>query len=428
MAWSIEGNAYDTRYASLDCKEEFNQQRLNCTYTVTERLKVSNVLAIINGQPVKIEKKSVSEYPSSNDEPALLILIDTSDPRRNKSLQQFIKPQVAKIIKEAFQKIPKIKIGLSTFDSNLTEVSAIGKSKIELLDGLSKIKCDGQSTAFYKSILDAIVNLEKAKSNRKGIILISDGKNEDKAYTHLDVIKAAERAGIMIEGIGYSEKPVDETYLQTLERLSNESYGKFINASSIKNGDDVSNNALAFISGGGHFSVDSSKLYGNLKIEAILGLTSNDKIKLESSAQVKDRRNNYQKFVDIIKMYWEAILGISVFLVIIMILSRRFIGRKIKPELNFGSLYELGSSETKYPINKSSIKIGRAQDNDICIKNTSVSSYHTELHFRRDGVLQITDLGSTNGTVLNGSLITKALLSDGDVIELGDVRLSYSKN
>jgi hypothetical protein len=67
--------------------------------------------------------------------------------------------------------------------------------------------------------------------------------------------------------------------------------------------------------------------------------------------------------------------------------------------------------------------LGRAPDNHIVLPDASVSSYHARLD-RRDGEWWLTDLGSRNGTRLNGVPITKSVpLADGDVIGIGRVEL-----
>ena len=65
-------------------------------------------------------------------------------------------------------------------------------------------------------------------------------------------------------------------------------------------------------------------------------------------------------------------------------------------------------------------RIGRHSDNDLTIRDSSISRQHAEIHRKRDGSFTITDLDSMNGVFVNQKKIDSVSLSDGDVIEIGD--------
>lgn len=70
-------------------------------------------------------------------------------------------------------------------------------------------------------------------------------------------------------------------------------------------------------------------------------------------------------------------------------------------------------------------RLGRVPDNDLCFENDSVSGHHAEIYHLPDGSFQICDLGSTNGTWVNGQRIQNQILRNGDIVELGEVRLHF---
>ena len=70
-------------------------------------------------------------------------------------------------------------------------------------------------------------------------------------------------------------------------------------------------------------------------------------------------------------------------------------------------------------------RLGRAPDNDMSFDNDSVSGRHAEVYYLPDGSFQICDIRSTNGTWVNGQRIQSQLLKNGDVVELGEVRLHF---
>lgn len=79
------------------------------------------------------------------------------------------------------------------------------------------------------------------------------------------------------------------------------------------------------------------------------------------------------------------------------------------------------------PLIREEITIGRVEGNTIRLTEQNVSRKHARLTLR-GGALRLEDLGSYNGTSLNGSLISGvAALKDGDVILIGDYRLGIQE-
>ncbi len=76
------------------------------------------------------------------------------------------------------------------------------------------------------------------------------------------------------------------------------------------------------------------------------------------------------------------------------------------------------------PLTKERTTIGRKPHNDIQIDNLAVSGEHAVIvTILNDSFLE--DLGSTNGTVVNGNAIKKHFLQNNDVIELGKYKLKF---
>lgn len=73
-----------------------------------------------------------------------------------------------------------------------------------------------------------------------------------------------------------------------------------------------------------------------------------------------------------------------------------------------------------FPLEKDSLAVGRDPGNDIVINDPHVSRQHARIT-QQGGLMVIEDLGSTNGTFVNGMRLTGPhTLADGDVIGLGD--------
>jgi len=78
----------------------------------------------------------------------------------------------------------------------------------------------------------------------------------------------------------------------------------------------------------------------------------------------------------------------------------------------------------RYPITQARTVIGRGSDADITVDDTGTSRRHVEILW--DGKrAQVTDLGSTNGSKLNGVPVTKAPLPPDSIIEIGRTRIVF---
>jgi hypothetical protein len=77
-------------------------------------------------------------------------------------------------------------------------------------------------------------------------------------------------------------------------------------------------------------------------------------------------------------------------------------------------------------LNSSALRLGRGSDNDVNLgRDEYASSKHARVEPRRDGVW-VEDIGSTNGTYLNGIRLTHAKrLAPGDVVRIGETELRY---
>ncbi len=83
-----------------------------------------------------------------------------------------------------------------------------------------------------------------------------------------------------------------------------------------------------------------------------------------------------------------------------------------------------GGTEIAYRIVSERTSLGRATDNDLVLSDPKVSRHHAEVVRRPEGFV-LRDLGSTNGTFVNGRRIFERLLDPGDVILLGDTRITF---
>ncbi len=76
----------------------------------------------------------------------------------------------------------------------------------------------------------------------------------------------------------------------------------------------------------------------------------------------------------------------------------------------------------RVPASGAPIRIGRSPDCELVLRDSRVSRRHARLT-ARNGVLVLTDLGSTNGTRVNGHRVSEVVLGAGDRITIGESTL-----
>ena len=85
-------------------------------------------------------------------------------------------------------------------------------------------------------------------------------------------------------------------------------------------------------------------------------------------------------------------------------------------------VYQNGRELRELPL-RGSIVIGRCPGNDLQLKSRVISRHHVAITATVDGCYFISDLNSTNGVLVNGKLVRRSPLHDGDVIDLCEFRI-----
>jgi pSer/pThr/pTyr-binding forkhead associated (FHA) protein len=89
---------------------------------------------------------------------------------------------------------------------------------------------------------------------------------------------------------------------------------------------------------------------------------------------------------------------------------------KIKTGVAQGAVFALKPGATR---------IGRAEGNDYRLPDTSISSSHCEITLDGSGKMFVRDLGSSNGTFIQGRRVELGVLLAGEKLTLGEVELIY---
>ncbi len=98
-------------------------------------------------------------------------------------------------------------------------------------------------------------------------------------------------------------------------------------------------------------------------------------------------------------------------------------------ELNARSFAYLETQDelhTRHPVSGETFRIGRHADNELMVADASISRFHAEIKHELNSRYVIRDLESLNGVYVNGRKARTAILSNGDLIELGDVTVKFT--
>jgi hypothetical protein len=413
----------DSRYLGLKCFQSKEDWKITCNYRISSGVEAKELSAKVSGLPVQIEKETLTTYPSKGQKTNVLVLVDVSDPKRRETIERKKIPVLMDLIKSLKD---HQSIAIASFDTDFTLIVPFTNEKAALTAGISSLKATGQATEFYRSLLSAVDYLGKEAADRKILLVMSDGKDEDRAYKHSDVIASAKQSDVAILAVGYSERLAELPFLQTLRKLSDDSFGLYLNGADPKVIDAFRAGITLPLERGGRFTLSSDPFFGSKTVSLELADSSGGKLSVETTIILDDRRTFSQKFKDFYWIYAAVVIltSIVLFFVYKFFTTRRALANRSP----FGRLNGLDGSGSEYLLRKTAVRLGRSGDNDIVFTNSSVSLHHAELHRRREGDFYIVDLASTNGVYVNGVKVESAVMKDGDLIELGEVRLTFNAN
>src|SRR5262245_50047456 len=72
------------------------------------------------------------------------------------------------------------------------------------------------------------------------------------------------------------------------------------------------------------------------------------------------------------------------------------------------------------------LSVGRAQENDLAIDDAEISRRHAVFKRTREGCI-VEDMGTSNGTSVNGQPATSAVLKHGDVVQIGGIEITFAQ-
>lgn len=466
----------------LDCAEDqlAENATVTCDFRFTEPQQLEELSLSANDRVVV--GSTFSPYPGTGEKSAWLYLIDRSNPRRAATVERNVNIAGSQLLTAS----PSRLIGLATFANDIELILEPASRHPNLDATLEAVIADGAATELFANSLKAIDILKNVPADRKALVIMSDGKAEDTAYTRQDVVDAARAAGVIIISLGFAESNSETPALQELRRLAEETDGYFDavvgsqafapdfaaslhryleNGGRIRGpvGDasgDVVTKLTAKVAGGASYSASQT-----VAIEAVPVVEPPKPLSTVASiyAAFLGEENGTVKWADANQLM--AWLALAIFPLAILIGMYWWLRNKNSEQneefndteiddaetlstmrtdaldgdfedestrvvsgaeaVSFGYFEIVGSEDRPFQIQAHSISIGRHSDNDFVLTNDSVHRHHAHFHIGPGGTPTINDLDTTNGMTVNGARVDRADLQSGDLIELGEVRLRY---
>jgi hypothetical protein len=469
------GQSYSVHFSELNTK---NYPDLSLTISIenncNESIKLGAGDITVSADSAEVSIMSLDEILPSVNKTNIIFAIDASRSIRAETLES-IKSSISYYIEHSSNNTG---FGIIAFHDSISIISEISTDKNKLLNSLDKLQSGGSITELYYAAMksmDILIKSASEKDTRRIVFIFSDGKDEGQAYTIEEVIKNARDNDVLIFSVG-TQSTVGFAYLRILERMSSETDGMYFENLGIQNQNCVlqafNNKEVQKYSL--YFSIEdlkANKGHGRFQISLKNNLINHTETMIYSYQPRETKGINWLVIIIIISI---PALILASLLIYVKKRKKSDIDEieKMSAIQNTDGDDEVQSKVTKSPEEpsdkesekpkspnhdesgderltviagrsaykketlfiqfqdgplanqhfelKSGLSIGRAQNNSIVINNKTISRNHTIIESSGESYI-IRDLGSSNGTFLNGRKITEDELKENDSVKIGNI-------
>ncbi len=436
------------------------QYSATCDVRVTDAVAVLAVKVGAKGQAEPLDAK-FTPFDAKEQALTAMFLIQVVEPQRFRTAQQMADA----VIRIAEAREGKRRFAAYSIANDLTLLAGFQASKADFDKAVRGLRPQTLPTQLYQTTLEAIDKLAKEPGDRKALILVGDGNSDDTGYTHEQVVAAARAANIVIHALGFVEQATEMPRFQLLRRLAEDTGGfkREVRLAREARYNITPKFASEVLENGGTVKINFKTLTGPVvaSLNADLGGGKTESAEKTFDIPVPaqpekplpepkpepgpttplERVSAWVKDNTVISYA----IGVGFGLAALGFLLFAF-GRKPQPlppvttnvtkaetpkekAVIYGWLEMLDGNATRHPLSTTNARIGRHRDNDVCLQNDTISRRHAILHYNPDTKrFVITDLGGDNGVVVNKIRQKSHELNDGDLIELGEVRLRFRPN
>ena len=467
LLWAGTATGYDYHVygdgVQLACWQT-ERSRLVCDFRRFAPPAPEQVTARLGDRDLPVPR--VTPYSAGPGTSAVMFLVDISD------AEQSVAPVAARDhLLELLDAAPaRQHYGLASFAKEVEFHAPLAPGTDRIRNVLGELTPGGKPAELYRSALQAVRLLGRYPAQRRTLFLMSDGLADDSAYFHDDVVDAARQYDVAIFGVGYVKRPALTTTLERLRRLAEETGGYYVTAEAgAPLPRDFAARAFAQLTSGGRLVVDLAAVLSDTvppPSETVLELrwrgtassaSAYFPLRLAGPAAKKSaastppvvsaprQATSGQRALPVHRQGWFSrnLLWIGIGSAVLLAggLIAWFLGRRRRGnsqgdpawektlELNARSFAYVETQDelhTRHPVSGEIFRIGRHVDNELMVADASMSRFHAEIKHELNSRYVIRDLESLNGVYVNGRKARTAVLSNGDLIELGDVTLKFT--
>ena len=415
--------------------------RLECEY----RLSIPGRAPTVTAQVVDLGLPPPLHlpYPYGQSITALLIVIDVGALERPDGGSR-IPAHIERILAAVK---PHHRVGVATFDAQPRVSLPLGASREDIVTAVHTLAREPSPVALSQDVMAAIRSLAVSPAARKAILFFGDESANPDAYYHEKLIAAARDAQVMVLGIVYPSTDPMAPALEALGQLAKESGGGLVIARppDYELPEGFATDPFAAIDSGGRLSIDLTPAIGarltgpqtltlnvaagdqalEVQVPVTIGPPTPPPPKAQAGAATVAQSGMPPSWI------WLSALA-AAFLALSAILVIRTQRRKVADSPKTGPpaarayVTRSDGDAGRLPVATTPWRIGRGKDNELVLRDNSVSRHHAEIVRDGGGHFAIKDLDSLNGVFVDNKKVQGTALSDGAQIDIGDLRLTFS--
>jgi hypothetical protein len=390
---------------------------------------LTSIAATYNARPLGVP--ALESYPYAGMQTFLLILVDTSDPRR----AQQIRNDILDVLQILGQARIHHQVVIATYADRIEPIAVSRAQPADFVAALSRAQPRVSTTRLGALLEEAIGICARAPAHRRAVYVFSDG-HSDTALLPEATIAAANRYNIRLTFI---LSPSDRTKdIPVLERIVAGSGGAVVETAQRA---PFLQRPFQLIDSGArvHFSLAGVRRYLWDRSSEVNVIVSSVGGRSEYSLAVPVPWASMRQTVGQVPG-WFAVGALALsFSILGMMWSQRSKRKRVArsspvavadtrsdrhgdPPSAF--LIDMGRG-TPHPIRQFPFTIGRSKGNDLVIKHQTVSRTHAVLRIAESTDTVIKNKSTSNPMTINGVVVPEQVLAPGDVIGLGLVKLRF---